>query len=117
MIRPRTATRSPTDPVAAYYAQELHDLLERVREGFGQLDAGAISVGALDQLIQHYGRCARELREFCGAGTGGSEHAARTLAQLHDAGDRLDWWGVGDGPSDRAARSPAAEIDDRTNTR
>jgi len=98
MIRPRTATRSPTDPVAAYYAQELHDLLERVREGFGQLDAGAISVGALDQLIQHYGRCARELREFCGAGTGGSEHAARTLAQLHDAGDRLDWWGVGDGP-------------------
>ena len=96
MIRSR-ATRPSTaaDTVGAYRAHQLRDLLERVREGFAQLDADTIDAFELDSLIHRYGRCARELRRFCGSRPEEWELAARTLAQLNEQGEEIDWWEAG----------------------
>jgi hypothetical protein len=83
------------NPVGVYRAQQLLDLLERVREGFAQLDAGVIDVFELDELIHRYGRCARELRRFCGSTAEDWDHAARTLARLREQGEEPDWWEAG----------------------
>jgi hypothetical protein len=67
-------------------------LLERAREGFAQLDTGVIDVFERDELIHRYGRCARELRGFCGSSPEERDHAAPTLDRLRERGEEPDWW-------------------------
>ena len=50
--------------IGDYHEQQLRLLLERVRDGFAQLDAGAIDPFELDDLIHHYKRSTAEALEL-----------------------------------------------------
>jgi hypothetical protein len=50
--------RASRELIAAYHQAQLRTLLERVRAGFAQLDAGEIDEFDLDDLIYHYKRSA-----------------------------------------------------------
>jgi hypothetical protein len=78
--------------IAAYHEEQLLALLEHVRTGFQQLDAGEIDAFELDDLLFHYKRSAAELWKFCGSGGSQIERAASTLAYLRDEGREPDWW-------------------------
>jgi hypothetical protein len=84
--------RRAREVVAAYHQAQLRALLDHVREGFAQLDAGQIDEFDLDDLIHHYKRAANELWRFCGSSGGQWEQAAHTLAYLREQGDEPDWW-------------------------
>ena len=81
--------------IAAYHQEQLRALLEHVREGFAQLDAGEIDEFELDDLIHSYKRSATELWKFCGSSGGKWERAANTLRFLQERGDEPDWWEAG----------------------
>jgi hypothetical protein len=88
--------------VGTYYEARLVDLLERVRDGFVNYDAGELDAFELDDLIHRYKRATRELWKFCGNLTGSSTHfAARTLEEMQARGERIDWWERGNPPRDR----------------
>ena len=95
--RPEKTARRPTasEQLESYREQQLHELLERLREGFARLDAGEIDVFELDELIHHYGRSARELRKFCDARGPDLERTAGLLAHLRTQGEQPDWWEAG----------------------
>ena len=78
--------------IAAYHQAQLRSLLEHVRAGFGQLDAGEIDEFGLDDVIHHYKRSAAELWKFCGTSGGRWLQAANALAYLREQGDEPDWW-------------------------
>ena len=78
--------------IAAYHQSELRTLLERVRAGFNQLDAGEIDEFDLDDVIHHYKRSAAELWRFCGSSGGQWQQAARALTYLREHGEEPDWW-------------------------
>ena len=79
--------------VASFHQQELRGLLDRVREGFVQLDAGEIGEFELDDLIHRYKRAAAKLWSFCGSSGAQWVQAANTLAVLRDRGEPPpDWW-------------------------
>lgn len=78
--------------VGAYHQAQLRALLEHVREGFAQLDAGAIDEFELDDLIHRYKRAAMKLWTFCGSSGGQWLQAANTLAFIHERGEKRDWW-------------------------
>ncbi|MFT3851820.1 MAG: hypothetical protein QM733_03635 [Ilumatobacteraceae bacterium] len=78
--------------VAEYHQAQLRTLLERVRAGFAQLDAGEIDEFELDDLIHHYERSATELWKFCGSSGGQWLQAAHALAFLRERGEEPDWW-------------------------
>jgi hypothetical protein len=89
----RRATR---ELIAAYHRSELRRLLERVRTGFDQLDAGEIDEFDMDDVIHHYKRSAAELWKFCGSSGGRQwQRAAHTLTYLRDQGEEPDWWEAG----------------------
>jgi hypothetical protein len=79
----------------AYHQSQLRVLLDRVRAGFAQLDAGDIDEFDLDDLIHHYKRSAAELWKFCGSTGGQWLQAARTLRYLRETGEEPDWWDAG----------------------
>ena len=81
--------------IAAYHQAELRRLLERVRQGFEQLDAGEIDEFELDSLIHHYKRSAAKLWAFCGSTGSQWLHAARMLRYLREHDDEPDWWEAG----------------------
>ena len=81
--------------IAAYHQAELRKLLERVRTGFDQLDAGTIDEFELDDLIHHYKRAANELWKFCGSSGGQWLQAVSALAYAREHGDEPDWWTIG----------------------
>jgi hypothetical protein len=81
--------------IAAYHQAELRTLLEHVRAGFSQLDAGDIDEFELDDVIHHYKRSAAELWKFCGSSGGQWLQAANTLRYLREQGEEPDWWEVG----------------------
>jgi hypothetical protein len=81
--------------IAAYHQTELRALLEHVRSGFAQFDAGDIDEFALDDLIYHYKRSPAELWKFCDASGGRALHAAWRLSYLREEGREPDWWKVG----------------------
>ena len=91
----RLRRREARAVIAAYHDEQLRALLEHVRTGFAQLDAGEIDPFELDDLIHHYKRSARELWKFCGSSGSQWERAARTLAFLRDSGEEPDWWQAG----------------------
>ena len=47
--------------IGRYHEEQLRLLLERVRDGFAQLDAGAIDPFELDDLIHRYKRSSQKL--------------------------------------------------------
>jgi hypothetical protein len=79
--------------VASYHREELRKLLDHVRSGFGQLDAGEIDEFELDELIHRYKRAAAKLWSFCGSSGGQWQQAANTLEYLRDRDEPpRDWW-------------------------
>jgi hypothetical protein len=84
--RERDRRREARRVIGAYHEEELHRLLEHVRAGFAELDAGKIDVFELHDLIHRYERSARELWKFCGSSGSQWERAASTLALLRERG-------------------------------
>ncbi|HEV2810040.1 MAG TPA: hypothetical protein VGV93_06550 [Acidimicrobiales bacterium] len=78
--------------VGAYHQEQLRALLEHVRDGFAQLDAGEIDEFELDDLIHRYKRAARQLWSFCGSSGSQWLQAATALEYMRDRGEEHDWW-------------------------
>jgi hypothetical protein len=78
--------------INTYHQEQLRLLLERVRDGFAQLDAGVIDEFDLDEIVHHYKKAAAELWKFCGSSGGQWEHAAHALGYLRQRGEEPDWW-------------------------
>ena len=96
--------RSPADQaawedarnrVAAYHEQELAALINRLRSGLQQLDAGEIDVFELDDLVHHYKRSAQKLWSFCTGGGSDIRWAARMLELAETEDEAYDWWELG----------------------
>jgi hypothetical protein len=82
-------SRDAEETIAVYHQQQLHSLLNRVRDGFVALDEGAIDECELDGLIYRYKRAADALWKFCN----GSKAELRAQAErLVSLGDGPDWW-------------------------
>jgi len=90
----KAARRAAREEIAVYHREQLRILLEHVRSGFEQLDAGEIDEFELDHLIHHYKRSVAELWKFC-EGPRSAPHAASTLAYRREEGDEPDWWAAG----------------------
>ena len=84
--------------VATYYEAELAGLLEHVAEAIERYRAGELDVHAVDEVIHHYKKAARELWKFCFLGGSGAhiETVATTLERLTAEGGRPDWWAAAD---------------------
>jgi hypothetical protein len=79
--------------VAAYHQEELRRLLDHVRAGFAQLDAGEIDEFDLDELIHRYKKAAAKLWSFCGSTGAHWQQAANAIQYGRDRGDTpRDWW-------------------------
>jgi hypothetical protein len=76
--------------IGEYHEQQLRLLLEHVRDGFDELDAGELDPFELDELIHRYKRSAQKLWSFCGSsGSSGSgwERATLRLEWLREQGE------------------------------
>ena len=67
-------------------------LLEHLRAGFAEYDAGRIDAFELDAIVHRYTRAARELWTFCAVSGAQVETAVRTLAYWQERGELPDWW-------------------------
>jgi hypothetical protein len=93
----RAERRAARELIGRYHEEQLGLLLEQVREGSAQLDAGKIDAFELDELIHRYKRSARELWKFCVLSGSGGLSAARTLQYLEEQGEEPpDWWAAGE---------------------
>jgi hypothetical protein len=99
----KVESRAARELIVAYHQTQLRALLDRVRVGFAQLDAGDIDEFDLDDLIHHYKRSAAELWKFCGSTGGQCLQAARTLQYLSEQGEEPDWWDAGASRRDRSS--------------
>ncbi len=81
--------------VNAYHQARLADLLEHVRRGFQEYDAGRIDAFELDDIIHHYKRSAAELWKLCAVSGSQAEIVARTLERMHEEHHEPDWWEIG----------------------
>jgi hypothetical protein len=88
----KVARRAARELVAAYHKEQLGALLDRVREGFAQLDGGEIDEFDLDDLIHRYTRAAADLWKFCGSSGAQWLQAAHALNYVRERGDEPDWW-------------------------
>jgi hypothetical protein len=78
--------------LATYHEAKLAELLEHVRSGFAEYDAGRINAFELDTLIHRYTRAARELWKFCSVSGAQIETAVRMLEWWQEQGTMPDWW-------------------------
>lgn len=101
-VREKARRREAHAVVGEYHQQQLAILLEHVRNGFAQLDAGEIDEFELDDFIHRYKRAARKLWSFCG--TSGSQwlQAATALEYMRDRGEEHDWWADSERSRDRS---------------
>lgn len=91
--------RAAREMIDQYHEQQLRLLLEHVREGFDQLDAGELDPFELDELIHRYKRSAQKLWTFCGSSGSGWERAVVWLEWLREQDEEEpDWWAVGESP-------------------
>jgi hypothetical protein len=90
--REKAERQAARELIAAYHEEALRGLLERVRDGFMQLDSGEIDVFELDDLIHRYKRAAAELWKFCGSSGAQWQQAANALSSLRERGEDPDWW-------------------------
>jgi hypothetical protein len=88
----KAARRAARELMSAYHQEQLGALLDRVREGFAQLDRGEIDEFDLDDLIHRYKRAAADLWKFCGSTGGQWIQAADALTYLRAHGEEPDWW-------------------------
>lgn len=88
----RARRRAARETVAAYHEAQLRLLLDQVRDGFAQMDAGELDAFEVDELIQRYQRASRELWKFCGSSGAARETAARALEYFSDQDELPDWW-------------------------
>ena len=88
--------RAAREMIGVYHGRQLRVLLEHVRDGFAQLDAGEIDAFELDELIHHYKRSTQKLWSFCGSSGSDWEQAALTLDWWREHGEpETDWWEAG----------------------
>ena len=93
----RAQRKAAVERIRGYHEAQLRLLLEQVREGFTQLDAGEIDAFDLDDLIHRYKRSARELWKFCGHTGSDMERASRMLDFWRDQDEPPpDWWEAGE---------------------
>jgi hypothetical protein len=78
--------------VSKYHQEQLRDLLEHLREGFGLLDSGEIDEFELDELVHRYKQAAKQLWLFCGSSDGERLQAVSALASMRARGEERDWW-------------------------
>jgi hypothetical protein len=91
--------RAARKMIGEYHEQQLRLLLEHVRDGFDQLEAGELDPFELDELILRYKRSAQKLWSFCGSSGSGWERAALRLEWLREQGEEEpDWWAAGEPP-------------------
>ncbi|MGI8863654.1 MAG: hypothetical protein ACR2JH_04515 [Solirubrobacteraceae bacterium] len=89
----RERRRAARTLIGEYHEAELRKLLDHVRKGFRQLDAGEIDPFDLDELIHRYKRSAQKLWSFCGSSGSAWEAAAITIESLREQGEEEpDWW-------------------------
>ena len=89
--RGKAERRAERELVAAYHQEELQKLLEHVRRGFEQMDAGEIDAFELDELIHRYKKAAAKLWSYCNSGR--AQQTASVLRFLRERGDSPpDWW-------------------------
>ena len=88
----KAARRAAAELIGSYHQHQLRRLLEHVRVGLEQLDAGEVDEFELDDLIFHYKRAAAELWKFCAVSGSRVEEAASTLAYLRGRDEEPDWW-------------------------
>ncbi len=81
--------------VGNYHQAELTKLLEHVRAGFTEYDAGQIDAFELDEIIHQYKRATIELWKFCGATGSRVAAAARAIEWRTREGTAIDWWEQG----------------------
>jgi hypothetical protein len=86
--------RAARQLVGEYHERELSRLLDRIREGFAQLDAGEIDAFDLDELIHRYKRSTRERWKFCNLNR--AETVAWMIQDAREQGEEVDWWGAGE---------------------
>ena len=84
--------RAAREFISAYHQTELRALLDHVRDGFAQLDAGEIDEFELDDLIHRYKKSAASLWKFCGSSGAQWERAANNLKFLRERGEEPQWW-------------------------
>ena len=96
----RADRRAAQALIAAYHQGQLRVLLEQVRAGFAQLDAGTIDEFDLDNLIHRYKRAAAALWSFCGSSGGRWLQAANALQSLRERGEEPNWWARSASPRD-----------------
>jgi hypothetical protein len=80
--------------VAAYHEARLADLIQQVADELARYHAGDVDAYAVDETIHQYHRASQELWKFCWSGGVGAniEIVARTLDQLAQDGETIDWW-------------------------
>lgn len=81
--------------MSAYHQAKLAELLEHVRTGFAEYDAGKLDAFELDAIIHQYKQASRELWKFCAVSGSACEFRARTLEIWRDEGVEQDWWAAG----------------------
>ena len=94
VVGSKTERQAARALVAAYHEARLADLIEHVAEELDRYRAGEVYAYAVDETIHQYHRPAQELWKFCWFGGVGAniEIVARTLEQLTEAGERVNWW-------------------------
>lgn len=92
----RAKRRAARQTIGAYHEAQLRLLLDRVRDGFGRLDAGEIDAFELDEQIHRYQRSARELWNFCGQTGSDWIRGVRMLDFWQEQGELPDWWEAGE---------------------
>ena len=87
----KAARRADQATLMAYHEARLAELLEHVRQGFADYDAGGLDAFDLDSIIHQYTGGARELWKFCAIG--GAEVAIRLgMLELWKYALEADWW-------------------------
>ena len=94
--------------VAGYHEARLGELVEHVAEAVGRFRAGEQDAFAVDEVLHHYQRAARELWKFCWLAGAGVERTARMLRDMAAQDESVDWWQLG-APRDRGDRRASGE--------
>ena len=84
--------RAAREIVAAFRQEQLPGLLDHLRDGFAQLDAGEIDESELDELVHRYKKAAAKLWALCGSGRA-TVATARAIAHMREQGlPAREWW-------------------------
>ncbi|MBV8177701.1 MAG: hypothetical protein JO045_02595 [Mycobacterium sp.] len=86
--------RAARERVATYHQTRLAELIEHIAAALERYRTGEIDAYAIDEMIHHYQRAARELWRFCWAAGGGRhiEIIAHLLDQMATDDETINWW-------------------------